>query len=68
MNMFNLIEYSNNFTKTYGSLFNFSRDEKNDQALSSVNSKSFKFKTSIYGKSPTDDSTNTTNEELKHIF
>ena len=68
MNMYNLIEYSNNFTKTYGSLFNFSRDEKNDQALSSVNSKSFKFKTSIYGKSPTDDSINTTNETLKHIF
>ena len=68
MNMYNLIEYSNNFTKTYGSLFNFSRDEKNDQALSGVNSKSFKFKTSIYGKSPTDDSINTTNETLTHIF
>ena len=72
MNMYNLIEYSNNLTKTYESLFNFSREEKNDQALSSVNSKSFKFKTSIYGKSPNDDSINTTNEKkivipLKHL-
>ena len=46
--MYNLLEYSKNYKKTTGSLWNYYRD-KPSNPLSS-DSKSFKYKTSITGK------------------
>ena len=47
MPMYNLLEYSKNYRKTTGSLWNYYRDEPNDPLSS--NSKSFKYKKSITG-------------------
>ena len=47
MSMYNLVEYSINYRKTTGSLWNYYRDEPSD-TLSS-DSESFKYKTSITG-------------------
>ena len=47
MPMYNLLEYSKNYKKTTGSLWNYYRDERSDPLSS--NSKSFKYKTSITG-------------------
>ena len=56
MPMYNLIEYSKNYRKTTGSLWNYYRDElsddKNDNNNANknvINSGSFKYKTSITG-------------------
>ena len=53
MPMYNLFEYSKNYTKTIGSLFNY-RDELSDDAnnvnsinKNVINSETFKYKTSI---------------------
>ena len=48
MPMYNLLEYSKNYKKTTGSLWNYYRDEPSD--LLSSNSESFKCKTNITGK------------------
>ena len=48
MAMYNLLEYSNNYRKTTGSLWNYYRDEPSNPLSS--NSESFKYKTSITGK------------------
>ena len=45
--MYNLLEYSKNYRKTTGSLWNYYRDEPSDPLSS--NSESFKYKTSITG-------------------
>ena len=55
MSMYNLLEYSKNYLKTSGSLWNYYRDEPNSGAewgvdYSIKNSKSFHYKTSITGK------------------
>ena len=55
MPMHNLLEYSKNYRKTTGSLFNYYRDEPNSGAVGNINysirsSKSFDYKTSITGK------------------
>ena len=55
MPMYNLIEYSRNYRKTTGSLWNYYRDEPNSSAVGNINysiknSKSFDHKTSITGK------------------
>ena len=47
MPMYNLLEYSKNYKKTTGSLWNYYRDEPSDPLSSS--SESFKYKTSILG-------------------
>ena len=54
MLMYNFLEYSKNYSKTSGYLWNYYRDELNDEAnydnglnKNVVNSKSFKYKTSI---------------------
>ena len=47
MTMSNLLEYSKNYRKTTGSLWNYYRDEPSN--LLSSNSESFKYKTSITG-------------------
>ena len=47
MLMYNLLEYSKNYRKTTGSMWNYYRDEPSN--LLSSNSKSFNYKTSITG-------------------
>ena len=47
MPMYNLLEYSKNYKKTTGSLWNYYRDQPSDPL--STNSESFKYKTSITG-------------------
>ena len=47
MPMYNLLEYSKNYKKTTGSLWNYYRDEPSNPLSS--NSESFKYKTSITG-------------------
>ena len=47
MPLYNLLEYSKNYRKTTGSLWNYYRDEPSDPLSS--NSESFKYKTSITG-------------------
>ena len=48
MPMYNLIEYSKNYRKTTGSLWNYYRDEPSNPLSS--NSESFKYKTNIAEK------------------
>ena len=54
--MYNLIEYSNNYKKTTGSLWTYYRDELTDGRNNNnfpkknvINSESFKYKTSVTG-------------------
>ena len=54
MPMYSLLEYSKNYKKTTGSLWNYYRDEPSDPL--STNSESFKYKTSIVGKTLNNDS------------
>ena len=49
MPMYNLLDYSKNYKKTTGSLWNYYRDEPSNSL--STNSESFKSKTSITGNS-----------------
>ena len=51
MPMYNLIEYSNNYSDTSGSLWNFKRDEviNNADVTNDNNTSSFKYKASIIG-------------------
>ena len=57
MSMHNLLEYSKNYRKTIGSLYNYYRDELSDDAddnnfdnIKVVNSNTFKYKNKIIGK------------------
>ena len=55
MPMYNLLEYSKNYRKTTGSLWNYYRDEPNSRAVGYINysiknSNSFDYKTGITGK------------------
>ena len=63
MSMYNLLEYSKNYRKTTGSLWNYYRDEPNNSPLNDddpptvnynadpiTNSESFKYRSSITGK------------------
>ena len=52
MPMYNLIEYSDNYSKTSGSLWKYYRDEPNDNL---ADSESFKPKIKILGKTPNND-------------
>ena len=54
MPMYNLVEYSNNYSKTSGSLWQYYKDDPNDNI---VQSESFKFKIRITGKTPADGNT-----------
>ena len=56
MSMYNLLEYSRNYRKTIGSLYNYYRDELSDDAddnnfdnIKVVNSNTFKYKNKITG-------------------
>ena len=59
MPMYNLIEYSNNYSKTSGSLWQYYKDDPNDNI---AQSKSFKSKIEITGK--TSAASNTKNVEI----
>ena len=57
MSMYNLLEYSKNYRKTIGSLYNYYRDELSNDAddnnfhnIKVVNSNTFKYKNKIIGK------------------
>ena len=51
MPMYNSIEYSHNFSKTSDSLWQYYRDDPNNNI---AESKSFKYKVKITGKTPAD--------------
>ena len=59
MPMYNLIEYSDNYLKTSGSLWKYYKDDPNDNT---ADSESFKSKVKITGKSP--DNGNIKNVEI----
>ena len=59
MPIYNLIEYSDNYSKTFGSLWKFYRDEPNDNL---TDSESFKSKIKVTGNTPNDG--NTKNVEI----
>ena len=69
LSMYNLIEYSKNYRKTTGSWWNYYRDEPNNphganyNANPIINSASFKYKTSITGKTSTANQENGENTE-----
>ena len=48
-NNYNLIEYSENYSETFGSLWQYYKDDPNDNL---ANSASFKSKVKITGKTP----------------
>ena len=54
MSMYNLIEYSDNYSKTSESLWQYYKDELNDNI---TNSESFISKVKITGKTPADRNT-----------
>ena len=54
MPMYNLIEYSDNYSKTSGSLWQYCKDIPNDN---STDSESFKYKVEITGKTPNNGNT-----------
>ena len=54
MPMYNLIEYSNNYSKTSGSLWEYYKGETNDNL---PDSESFKSKVKITGNNPADGNT-----------
>ena len=68
MPIYNLLEYSKNYRKTTGNLWNYYRDEPSNPLSS--NSVSFKYKSSILGKTP-EDNDSLTNAKvvalLKHL-
>ena len=56
MPMYNLIEYSDNYSDTSGSLWQFKRDEiEGDVDLTANNSSSFKYKSSFIGNTDADE-------------
>ena len=57
MPMYNLIEYSDNQSKSSGSLWQYCKDEPNDNI---ANSESFKYKIKIIGKTPNNGNTKNT--------
>ena len=65
MPMYNLIAYSDNYSDTSGSLWQFKRDEvlDNNADLTIDNSQSFKYKAALLGK--TANAVNNTNSSVK---
>ena len=69
MPMYNLLEYSKNYRKTTGSLWNYYRDEPNNPPATDynvdpiTNSESFKYKSSITGKTSNANQENGENTE-----
>ena len=73
MPRYNLLEYSKNYRKTTGSLWNYYSDETNDFSANNynanpiTNSESFKYKTSITGKISNANQENYENTEQENI-
>ena len=77
MPMYNMIEYSKNYKKTTGSLWNYYKDDPNNPPLVGdpptayynadpiTNSKSFRYKSSIIGKTLDNDDDNDKNNNRK---
>ena len=61
MPMYNLIEYSNNYSKTSGSLWQYCKDEPNDNV---VGSELFKSKVKETGSTPTSGNT----KDVKKLY
>ena len=56
MPMYNLIEYSDNYSDTSGSLWQFKRDEiTNNADVSNDNASSFKYKANLIGNTENND-------------
>ena len=70
MPMYNLIEYSDNYSDTSGSLWQFKRDDVSDSnaALTVVNSQSFKYKAAPAGKTTNAADGNTFAKTQKYLF
>ena len=68
MSMYNFIEYSDNYSDTSGSLWQFKRDEvpNNNADLTTNNSQSFKYKRAFVGK--TVNVVNNTNSSVKKKY
>ena len=66
MSMYNLIEYSDNYSDKSGGLWQFKRDEVPDYNadLAANNSQWFKYKAALVGK--TSDAVNDTNSSVKN--
>ena len=69
MHMYNLIEYSDNYSETSGSLWKFKRNEvpANDINLRIDISQSFKYKTAPLGKTSDYDNTNRFLKSIKVV-
>ena len=69
MAMDNLIEYSDNYSKASGRLWQYYRDDPNDPNNTITESESFKYKIKITGKTPADGNTKDvkTAESLKYL-
>ena len=66
MTMYNLIEYSDNYSDTSGSLWQFKRHEiEGDVDLTANNSLSFKYKSSFIGNTDADGAANRKKEGAK---
>ena len=63
MPMNNLIEYSDNYAKTSGSLWQYFRDEPDDNNIE--DSKSFKSKIKITGKTPNNNNNNNNEKDVE---
>ena len=65
--MYNLIEYSDNYSDTSGSLWQFKRDEvpADNAELTTDNSQSFKCKAPLLGKK--ENAVNNTNSSVKDV-
>ena len=65
LQLYNLIEYSHNYSDTLGSLWQFKRDEvpADNVGLTINNSPSFKYKAALLGK--TAEAANNTNSSVK---
>ena len=72
--MYNLLEYSKNYRKTTGSFWNYYRDGPNNPSLNNynpdtiTNSESFKYKSSITGKTSNANQTEQGNTKTKRNF
>ena len=65
MSMYNSREYNNKYSKTSGRLWQYYRDDPNDNA---VHSKAFKFKNNIIGKTALSDITKDVEIAVPLIF
>ena len=70
MPMYNLIEYSDNYSDTSGSLWQFKRDEApaNNADLTIDNSKSFKYKAALTGKTGSHNNRNNFVKDTKIVL